>query len=911
MRIAKSIKSLLVIGLVCALLAPANANLRADTKALATSHRDTVKGSAPTDKNSTASNPDAPVNPITPEKGTETIKVNDSLAATDSTTANQTTDSLFGIVIVVGGRTLTGPLGSPQQRGGRIFLPVVSIARVLGDAVNVNAASRIIEVRRQTGVNADFNAGLNQIRENGAIVLVVSNTADIVFPPNADELMLPVEIVSALLDVSVRVDEASRAVRITRGQTKTEAVRVGAQHSRLELYQIDYDYNFNRYSSSANQALTLRASGRIGDGRFDFVTSSGSGRGLGLGLPRNGTFTYERAGGQRFIGGDFGTGTDLLFMSSSVRGAWAQLPVNDVRLTAFAGRAVSGVLPFLSLAPLQSGAPDSQSQIQFGQNKLRYDTSIIGAYATYDPSLNAVARNSSLQLSSGVLHFNGAQRSGEMLTGSVRYSTRRHRLQGDIAAGSFNGTQSDNTRVKGFGFAADFSESFDVSDKLTVQGRYAHTSANFLSPQAGVFAPVNFFAGGATWRPLAWLNTSLSASNSTRIDSSNEQARVLAATIGITPRNPSLPTIFLSHTQSSASRVANSGYTLLNASKSFSRWRLFLNATRIKTIGAAYFNAQVGSDVRLGEYGTLQVTQSFGSRGAIGGAADWQTQNFLKKSIYLSGGVSYARTDASHLTLTERISTNVHLLRRNTLQFSYINTQNSPTLLLSLRGSLLRGRSAEFAGTTPIADLNSYGAFYGRVYQDVDLDGRYEPNVDKPLANVKVRVDGNRYVVSNESGNFRIDGMKTGDHELNLDLLSVRADLTLLDTAQQTATLVSRHDSIVDFRLVRTGRIAGVVWIDANGNNKVDEGEQMLSDVRVVAGSNRDTLTDTDGVFILSDLAPGEHVVLIDEKTLPEKMRSLAGSLTLKVSAGSETGNANFPIAPVAPEVKRFTSKAN
>lgn len=100
--------------------------------------------------------------------------------------------------------------------------------------------------------------------------------------------------------------------------------------------------------------------------------------------------------------------------------------------------------------------------------------------------------------------------------------------------------------------------------------------------------------------------------------------------------------------------------------------------------------------------------------------------------------------------------------------------------------------------------------------------------------------------------------------------------------------------------------------MDLNGNGKIDEGEQPLADVRVVTGSGRDTLTDAQGEFVLGDLPPGEHIVLVDEKTLPENTRSAAGSLQVIVKAGSETGNTNFPVAskPVEVKVKSFASTA-
>ncbi len=243
--------------------------------------------------------------------------------------------------ITVGDRALTGAFSAPQERGGKVFLPVVSIARALGDAPSVNASTRNIEVRRQTGVVAEFSAGLNRVSENGATTLVLSSTADIVFPPNSEELMLPIEIVASLLDVSIIQDESSRTLCITRSSKQADAVKLGAQHSAWEIYQIDYYANINIYSGAYNQNFILHSNGRINDGRFDFLTNLDGGSGQVPLSMRRATFSYDRQNGQRYIIGDFGTGNELEFMSSMVRGFSAQRPVENVLVSAFGGRTIS------------------------------------------------------------------------------------------------------------------------------------------------------------------------------------------------------------------------------------------------------------------------------------------------------------------------------------------------------------------------------------------------------------------------------------------------------------------------------------------------------------------------------------------------------------------------------------------
>lgn len=804
--------------------------------------------------------------------------------------------------IVAGGQKLTGPNSSAQRRGGRLFLPVLGIARALGDGVGIYVQTRTIVVRRQNGITAEFDQKSGQIRENGSVILMVSNTVEIVFPPNAEELLLPVEIVAALLDASVRFDDAANVVIITRGQPKAETVRTGAEHSFGEIYQVDYDYNLNRYSSFSSQNLNLNATGRIADGRFSFVTGL-SGISMSRLQPRNATFTYERAGGQRYVAGDFGTGTDLQFLSSNLRGASVQMNIGDKRITAFGGRTNSGVLLPINELPEQGEV----SQPGNFQNRFRYDTTILGVYLTTNSSANVSYRPRPTTISAGLLRFSGRNRTGDMLSGGVKYDDRRLRFQADAGLGKFSGMTRDGSRIKGFGSAFDLSGSLQLRDNLSVQGRYSYIAENFLSPQSGSREPINLKAAGITWSPKKWLSTSLNASTAARPGDNSERNRFVTATINITPQ-ASLPAFFISHTVSNTKQLRNASFTLLNASKDFSRWRLFVNATRIKTFGPASMNAQFGSSFRLNESNAIEVSQGVGSHGALNGQVDWRTSNLLNERLSLSAGMGYTTNNQASVSTFERLTASLRLPRQTSLQISYTQTNAGPTLMLSLRGSLFRKREAQALGDALPSETNSFGKVAGRVYQDVNLNGKYDAGLDQPQANVQVRVDGNRYVVSDANGTYKIDSVKAGQHQVYLDLLSVRADLTLLDGAAQNMTLLRGRDSIVDFRLVRTGRISGVVWLDLNENGRLDENERPLADVRVVLASGRDTLTDSDGHFEIGDLPPGEHVVLIDEKTLPEKTRSSFATLSVKVFAGRDTGEINFAVTAIPAEIKRFGS---
>ncbi|HKP73260.1 MAG TPA: hypothetical protein VJT82_10015, partial [Pyrinomonadaceae bacterium] len=72
----------------------------------------------------------APLAPVFGSDGGKTAAGDDGSAAAGATERGALSISVEGIV-------LTGAFALPQQRGGRLFLPLASIARALGDAVRV------------------------------------------------------------------------------------------------------------------------------------------------------------------------------------------------------------------------------------------------------------------------------------------------------------------------------------------------------------------------------------------------------------------------------------------------------------------------------------------------------------------------------------------------------------------------------------------------------------------------------------------------------------------------------------------------------------------------------------------------------------------------------------------------------
>lgn len=792
--------------------------------------------------------------------------------------------------VVVNGRTLTGPNSSAQMRDGRLYIPVAALSRSLGDSVLIDSASRSVSVLLQTGVRTAFDATAGQVLENGSVVLSISNPGTIVISPYLDELMLPVEIISPLFNVAAKFDKDKNVVQITRG-----IIGIVTQQKQKrgigEIYLAEYEYNLNRYFSANSHDLSINAIGRLGDGRFSFVSNSTAASGVRF-SPRNLTFNLQRPNGHNYVVGDFGTAAGLQLIAANIRGGLVSLPVGRFTISTFGGRANSGSLT-------RSGQFDA-APARIGYTR---DTNIFGTTLTAKPFGTGTFQP--LILTFGGLRFSGSGRSGNVAATSVNFGGRRAQFQAEIGFGEFKGTRLDTSSVNGTGAAFEVSGSFQVSENLSFQGRLAHVGPNFLTPQTGTREPVDLKAGGVAWSPTKWLTTSLTASSTKRPNSNGSSESYVSGSIAVSPGG-NKPTFYFSHTQSGSQMFRKGEFTLLNFSKSFQRLRFFANASRVKNVGPASASVQFGSNLIINDKNTIEVNQGFASRGSSNGLVEWRTSRFLSDRINFAAGVGYNYNQNGGFASFQKLSANISLPRESMLQFNYLNTSSGPTILIKLRGLLFRKREATAYLDSLPAEVNNFSRISGRVYQDIDGDGKYDPNVDKPQANVKVRVDGNRYVETDINGLFAFDALPSGKCRVYVDLLSIRADLTMLDGGSRDVTLDPGRLTQFDFRLVRTGRVTGRVWLDANSNGILDDGESPLADVRIVTASGRDTLTNGDGYFSVADLPPGEHSFYIDEKTLPEKTVPGTKPLAVQTFAGRETSDVFLTVIPVPAEVKRF-----
>jgi cyclophilin family peptidyl-prolyl cis-trans isomerase len=209
--------------------------------------------------------------------------------------------------------------------------------------------------------------------------------------------------------------------------------------------------------------------------------------------------------------------------------------------------------------------------------------------------------------------------------------------------------------------------------------------------------------------------------------------------------------------------------------------------------------------------------------------------------------------------------------------------------------------------TTSGVNFGEGPAITGTVFTDTNGNGALDASEQGVSGRtVFLNVDGtgapdaaNPSVTTDANGNYVFSGIANGTYHV-LEVLPSNVPLT---TSAQTA-IVTSGQTIANVNFGEKPAIAGMVFIDLNANGQFDAGEQGVPGQKVFldvdgtgapSTNNPSTITDSNGNYTFSGLAPGSYPV---KEVLPSGVTLTTSAQAVAVVAGQTKSGVNFGDKP-------------
>ena len=161
------------------------------------------------------------------------------------------------------------------------------------------------------------------------------------------------------------------------------------------------------------------------------------------------------------------------------------------------------------------------------------------------------------------------------------------------------------------------------------------------------------------------------------------------------------------------------------------------------------------------------------------------------------------------------------------------------------------------------------GQIVGTVFADWNGNGLQDPD-ENPLENIPVRVSALSTVTTRRNGDFSFLNVPTGPQQVGLDNAAVPVDFDSPAVSMVDIDLDRGATRRVSFGLIPLGWVRGRVIRDANGNGKVDPGEEPIDGAVLVLDGGKRSEQVRRGAFRFDSIRSGDHVVSLLADSLPE-----------------------------------------
>jgi hypothetical protein len=806
--------------------------------------------------------------------------------------------------------------------GEEWFLPLVPIAEALGVEISIVPDSREVRARRQNGTEITYDGRTGQIRHGYVLVGQVKNPGQIQFAGSSEDFLFPLSGVVALLGVDIEEDPQHGVLRLDSG--RGSAAGQSATAPALSLTSLNYNYglttNMEDYSQSINLfgeglARISRLKGNVMFSRYPGQSALNFNQGtLYMALPK----------AREFVLGDQGAYSGIGALSATVRGLGMARPVRGYQFNAYGGKSASATFGSL------------------GGSFARYDTEIAGFYLRKKTKIQ--------ELSLGGHHFSGPDRQGTAIGFSFGRLTGKNQLKSQILAGLFSGLSSRSifpgselnpaggtpgpgtgttlvgtgydsdvspqpgqpitpARVDGPAFGITLNDTFNPFRQLSVSGQLEYYGRNFLTPrQDSRYSAQSNGALSLIFRPTRY--TSFTAGI-------NKREYLLGARDNLSGRNfGALATLpgrhsiqfgfFRSEQVGSTSSPEKSALTQFSLiMPSFNRYSAYAYYSEMAFAGARSQNLSALFAVDLKNRGRITLNEQLQLHSGNRWGLDWYL-DLPRRNGFIRLGIDRISAVNAASGFSPLVGIRLPLPRGHSLELTYYSDRNYRTLRVEIGGRLMH----EPAGTSSALVSGSImrrAPITGRVFLDENMNGIFDENVDRPVADVQVKLDNAQVAATDARGLFRFEQIEPGAHTVQAELERLPADMIFSDVKERTMAVLPYRDNILNFCVVRTGRIAGKVTYLDYSRNREEPVERPLPDVRIIAGPQYDSFSELNGIFLIGDLPPGSYELKLDRETLPDGYVPMPPSIHVQVEPGKTLMDVAFQLViPPKPVVQKI-----
>lgn len=160
----------------------------------------------------------------------------------------------------------------------------------------------------------------------------------------------------------------------------------------------------------------------------------------------------------------------------------------------------------------------------------------------------------------------------------------------------------------------------------------------------------------------------------------------------------------------------------------------------------------------------------------------------------------------------------------------------------------------------------------GLVYLDENGNGQFD-EWEKRLPGIIMSIDGRR-ATTNNHGEYIFNFVKPGIYRVDFNPRSLPADYSPV-TGEQLIRIRENENFFLDFGVTLNGSIYGRVFIDANANGEMDQGEKPLDWVGVILDHGvKKIFTSQDGSFYFEGVPLGDHTISLDPESLPADLKA-------------------------------------